>query len=74
MTDQTASIDQLLKNLDQAMISDRHRLRRQLHELRKRPDEAKLGQWVEKVQASFARVNARRMSVPTVRYDDSLRC
>ena len=72
MTDQTASIDQLLKNLDQAMISDRHRLRRQLHELRKRPDEAKLGQWVEKVQASFARVNARRMSVPTVRYDDSL--
>lgn len=72
MTDQTASIDQLLKNLDQAMIGDRHRLRRQLHELRKRPDEAKLGQWVEKVQASFARVEARRLSVPTVRYDDSL--
>ncbi len=72
MTDQTASIDQLLKNLDQAMIGDRHRLRRQLHELRKRPDEAKLGQWVEKVQASFARVEARRRSVPTVRYDDSL--
>ena len=72
MTDQTASIDQLLKNLDQAMIGDRHRLRRQLHELRKRPDEAKLGQWVEKVQASFARVEARRLSVPTVCYDDSL--
>lgn len=72
MTDQTASIDQLLKNLDQAMIGDRHRLRRQLHELRKRPDEAKLGQWVQKVQASFARVEARRLSVPTVRYDDSL--
>ncbi|MBD8828523.1 ATP-dependent RNA helicase HrpA [Pseudomonas sp. CFBP 13602] len=72
MTDQTVSIDQLLKNLDQAMIGDRHRLRRQLHELRKRPDEAKLGQWVEKVQASFARVQARRLSVPSVRYDDSL--
>ncbi|CAI3787567.1 hypothetical protein AHFPHNDE_01236 [Pseudomonas sp. MM227] len=72
MTDQTVSIDQLLKNLDQAMIGDRHRLRRQLHELRKRPDEAKLGQWVEKVQASFARVEARRRSVPSVRYDDSL--
>ncbi|MBD8730957.1 ATP-dependent RNA helicase HrpA [Pseudomonas sp. CFBP 13710] len=72
MTDQTVSIDQLLKNLDQAMIGDRHRLRRQLHELRKRPDEAKLGQWVEKVQASFARVQARRLSVPNVRYDDSL--
>ena len=72
MTDQTATIDQLVKNLDQAMISDRHRLRRQLHELRKKPDEARLGQWVEKVQASFARVVARRNSVPTVRYDDSL--
>ncbi|MBD8622238.1 ATP-dependent RNA helicase HrpA [Pseudomonas sp. CFBP 13727] len=72
MTDQTVSIDQLLKNLDQAMIGDRHRLRRQLHELRKRPDEAKLGQWVEKVQASFARVQARRLSVPSVRYDEGL--
>ncbi|WP_412534843.1 hypothetical protein, partial [Pseudomonas coronafaciens] len=42
MTDESPSIDQLLKNLDQAMISERHRLRRQLHELRKKPDEAKL--------------------------------
>ncbi len=72
MTDQTPAIDQLLKNLDQAMISDRHRLRRQLHELRKKPDELKLAQWVDKVQASFARVNARRDSVPRIRYDDSL--
>jgi ATP-dependent helicase HrpA len=72
MTDHTASIEQLLKNLDQAMISDRHRLRRQLHELRKKPDETKLAQWVEKVQASFAKVIARRDSVPAVRYDDSL--
>jgi ATP-dependent helicase HrpA len=72
MTDHTAFIEQLLKNLDQAMISDRHRLRRQLHELRKKPDETKLAQWVEKVQASFAKVIARRDSVPPVRYDDSL--
>ncbi|WP_213876316.1 ATP-dependent RNA helicase HrpA [Pseudomonas sp. dw_358] len=72
MTDQTAHIDQLLKNLDQAMISDRHRLRRQLHDLRKQPDETRLAQWVDKVQASFARVTARRDSVPSVRYDDSL--
>ncbi|WP_407315609.1 ATP-dependent RNA helicase HrpA [Pseudomonas sp. nanlin1] len=72
MTDQTPAIDQLLKNLDQAMIGDRHRLRRQLHELRKKPDELKLAQWVDKVQASFARVNARRDSVPRIRYDDSL--
>jgi len=70
MTDH--AIDQLLNNLDHAMIADRHRLRRQLHELRKRPDEAKLVQWVEKVQASFAQVTARQQSVPNIRYDDSL--
>ena len=66
------AIDQLLKNLDHAMIADRHRLRRQLHELRKRPDEARLAQWVEKVQASCARVAARQQSVPSIRYDDNL--
>ncbi|HYQ49085.1 MAG TPA: ATP-dependent RNA helicase HrpA [Pseudomonas sp.] len=70
MTDH--AIDKLLQNLDHAMIADRHRLRRQLHELRKRPDEAKLAQWVEKVQASCAQVTARQASVPRIRYDDSL--
>ncbi|QBF25741.1 ATP-dependent RNA helicase HrpA [Pseudomonas tructae] len=70
MTDH--AIDQLLKNLDHAMIAERHRLRRQLHELRKRPDEAKLAQWVDKVQASCAQVTARKASVPSIRYDDSL--
>ncbi|MER2297961.1 MAG: ATP-dependent RNA helicase HrpA, partial [Pseudomonas sp.] len=70
MTDQ--AIDKLLQNLDHAMIAERHRLRRQLHELRKRPDEVKLAQWVEKVQASCAQVTARQQSVPTIRYDDSL--
>ncbi|WDY56704.1 ATP-dependent RNA helicase HrpA [Pseudomonas sp. PSKL.D1] len=70
MTDH--AIDKLLQNLDHAMIADRHRLRRQLHELRKRPDEAKLAQWVEKVQASCAQVTARQQSVPHIRYDDSL--
>jgi len=70
MTDH--AIDKLLQNLDHAMIADRHRLRRQIHELRKRPDEAKLAQWVEKVQASCAQVTARQLSVPTIRYDDSL--
>ena len=70
MTDH--AIDQLLQNLDHAMIADRHRLRRQLHELCKRPDEGKLAQWVEKVQASCAQVTARQQSVPTIRYDDSL--
>ncbi|MGE7989785.1 ATP-dependent RNA helicase HrpA [Pseudomonas sp. NPDC089554] len=70
MTDH--AIDQLLNNLDHAMIADRHRLRRQLHELRKRPDEAKLAQWAEKAQASCAQVLARQQSVPSIRYDDSL--
>ncbi|MBK5000335.1 ATP-dependent RNA helicase HrpA [Pseudomonas sp. S31] len=70
MTDH--AIDKLLQNLDHAMIADRHRLRRQLHELRKRPDEAKLAQWAEKVQASCAQVTARQNSVPRIRYDDSL--
>ncbi len=70
MTDH--AIDKLLQNLDHAMIADRHSVRRQLHELRKRPDEAKLAQWAERVQASCAQVTARQQSVPLVRYDDSL--
>ncbi|UTW08683.1 ATP-dependent RNA helicase HrpA [Pseudomonas benzenivorans] len=74
MTDQTPAFDLLLKNLDQALIADRHRLRRQLHELRKpaTPDEAKLAQWLERFQASAAKVEARRLSVPAMRYDDAL--
>ncbi|NNJ16874.1 ATP-dependent RNA helicase HrpA [Pseudomonas putida CSV86] len=72
MTDQNAAIGQLLKNLDHAMIAERHRLRRQLHELRKRPDDAKLAQWAQRVQASCDQAVARKASVPTVRYDDSL--
>ena len=70
MTD--TALDTLLHNLDNAMIADRHRLRRQLHALRKQPDEAKLAQWVERVQASCARVEARQQRVPVIRYDDSL--
>lgn len=51
MTDQAPTIDQLLKTLDHAMLADRHRLRRQLLELRKKPDEDKLAQWVARMQA-----------------------
>ncbi|MEO4047826.1 ATP-dependent RNA helicase HrpA [Pseudomonas sp. CAU 1711] len=69
MTDNHAS---LLNNLDQAMQADRHRLRRQLHELQKKPDEARLAQWLERFQASCARVEARRRSIPALRYDDAL--
>ncbi|MCB1655144.1 MAG: AAA family ATPase, partial [Pseudomonadales bacterium] len=73
MTDESPAIDQLLKNLDQAMIADRHKLRRQLHELRKKPDDvAKLAAWAERVQASCAQVKARAASVPLIRYDENL--
>ena len=77
MSDATPAFDQLLKNLDQALIADRHRLRRQLHELRKQAgtpawDEAKLAQWLERFQASSAKVEARQASVPRIRYDDAL--
>ncbi len=74
MTDATPTVDALLKNLDQALVADRHRLRRQLHELRKaaQPDETKLAQWLERFQQSCAKVEARRLSVPVMRYDDSL--
>ena len=72
MTDESPAIDQLLKNLDQAMIADRHKLRRQLHELRKKPDDAKLAAWAERVQSSCAQVAARAASVPQVRYDENL--
>ncbi|MHB0850174.1 ATP-dependent RNA helicase HrpA [Stutzerimonas nitrititolerans] len=72
MTDATPAFDTLHKNLDQAFSADRHRLRRQLHELRKKPDESKLAQWLERFQASVAKVETRRQSVPAIRYDDAL--
>ncbi|MBU0808759.1 MAG: ATP-dependent RNA helicase HrpA, partial [Gammaproteobacteria bacterium] len=74
MTDATPAVDQLLKNLDQTLLGDRHRLRRQLHELRKQSpvDEAKLAQWLSRFEASRAKVEARRLSVPPMRYDDAL--
>ncbi|MBB4863821.1 ATP-dependent helicase HrpA [Pseudomonas nitritireducens] len=71
-TDSTPTPEQLLQRMDHAMIRDRHRLRRQLHELRKHPDEAKLAQWAERFQASCAKAEARRASIPQIRYDDSL--
>lgn len=74
MKDATFDFDTLHHNLDQAMLADRHRLRRQLHELRKpgQPDPARLAQWLERFQASCARVEARRQSIPSIRYDDAL--
>ena len=62
----------LQNNLDHVMIAERHRLRRQLHELQKQPNEAKLAQWLERFQASSDKVAARRSSIPVMRYDDAL--
>ncbi|MCQ9422605.1 ATP-dependent RNA helicase HrpA [Pseudomonas sp. LJDD11] len=72
MTAESPPIDQLLKKLDHVETRERHRLRRQIHELRKHPDEVKLAQWVERLQASCARVESRQRSVPAIRYDDNL--
>ncbi|UCJ16239.1 ATP-dependent RNA helicase HrpA [Pseudomonas sp. MM211] len=72
MTDVPFDIAALQNNLDHAMIADRHRLRRQLHELQKKPDEAKQAQWLDRFRASCAKVEARRLSVPVMRYDDAL--
>lgn len=77
MTNATPAFDQLHHNLDQALLVDRHRLRRQLHDLRKSAgtpgwDDGKLTQWLERFQASVAKVEARRRSVPVMRYDDAL--
>lgn len=63
----TPTPEQLLQRMDHALIRDRHRLRRQLHELRKHPDDAKLAQWAERFQASCAKVEARRASIPKIR-------
>lgn len=74
MTALTASVDfsQLFNNLDCAQSLDRHRLRRDLLALKKKPDEQRLAQWLERFQASCAKVEARRQSIPIVLYDDSL--
>ena len=72
MTDATPALGTLLNNLDQAFMADRHRLRRQLLDLQKKGDEAKLAKWLERYQASIAKVETRRQSVPSIRYDDQL--
>lgn len=72
MTLPQPDIADLLRHLDQCLGVDRHRLRRQLLDLRKRPDEARLAQWQARFQASCAKVQARRDGIPAIRYDDAL--
>jgi ATP-dependent helicase HrpA len=70
MTDATASPEQLLQRLDQALIRDRHRLRRQFHELRKQPDGP--ARAVGRAFPGPAPGRRARASIPAIRYDDSL--
>ena len=77
MTDPTPDFEHLFYNVNLAMRADQHRLRRQLLELRKESgtpawDALKQAQWLERFQQSCARVEARRLSVPAMRYDDNL--
>ena len=62
----------LAANLDQAMAADRTRLERQLASLGKQPEAQRQSQWIERFKRSCARVEARRASIPRMRYDDQL--
>ena len=71
----TARLASLRESLDEALIRDRRRLRSWLARLSRRAgpiDSRELARLEEQVGASLARVQARRASVPVVRYDDSL--
>ena len=62
----------LASKLDAVMSTDRHRLQRQLQSLGKQPDAARVKQLQQRVEQSLAKAQARAVSVPTMRYDDSL--
>lgn len=62
----------LLKHLDQTMVADRYALRRDFFALKKRFDEKKMAQWIERLQSSSQKVLNRKQSIPTIHYDDSL--
>jgi len=65
-------LNKLSANLNQAMAADLHRLARQLHDLRRTPDEQALSRWLERFQSSCERVASRQASIPSIRYDDNL--
>ncbi|HDZ57114.1 MAG TPA: ATP-dependent RNA helicase HrpA [Pseudomonas xinjiangensis] len=67
-----SELKQLAKNLDQAMAADRHRLQKQLQGLSQKPDAKRQTQWAERLSTSCALVQARRNSIPPMRYDDNL--
>lgn len=66
------SFSSLAQGIDLAMTVDRYRLRRQLYNLKKRPDEQKIAQWVELLQRSCDKAQRRQQSIPAIDYDDNL--
>ena len=63
---------ELNQQLDQAMVADRHKLRREWHKLGQTPEPQALARWLKRLQASCAKASARRASISPMRYDDSL--
>ncbi len=63
----------LLSQLEHAKCADRHRFRRRLLSLLKLPEhEQGLAKWQQDVDKSCAQVENRRLSIPSIHYDDSL--
>lgn len=72
MTTEQQLDNSLLKRIEQAMVADRHFLRREFFALKKQPDEAKLIRWTERLQQSCQTVVNRQQSIPKINYDDAL--
>ncbi|WP_205340183.1 ATP-dependent RNA helicase HrpA [Denitrificimonas caeni] len=63
----------LLAQIKHAMSVDQYRLRRRLLALLKTPEhEQQLLQWQQDLEKSCSQVVNRRLSIPSIRYDDSL--
>ncbi|HHX34976.1 MAG TPA: hypothetical protein GX719_06885, partial [Gammaproteobacteria bacterium] len=63
----------LLSQLQQAKCADQHRFRRRLLSLLKESEhESALAKWQQDVDKSCAQVESRRLSIPSIHYDDSL--
>ena len=54
------------------MGADRFRLRRDLQRLERKPDDAKLKQWLEKAEASAQRRSLRQQNIPKPEYPADL--
>lgn len=72
MTTEQQLDNSLLKRIEQAMVTDRHFLRRDFFALKKQPDETRLLRWTERLQQSCQTVVNRQQSIPKINYDDAL--